>query len=673
MLICDPPAQLLDAAPLDLNLAEVVLALSVRLTAISSLWSGCAIAAPLNAVLRQDMPIVTKAALAQMPWINVTVASRIGNVDLLRFLMQWSKQVGGRPLMLENGARAVHCASQGGHVDVLPWWYDESGLGCWNWMEKSVDLASSKGHVHVLEWWLNRSQSALVPFKHSEQALVAASTAGLVHVLDWFVHNIPRDQLAWSGHDGKFLHTVASKGFIHVLEWWIMQSGLPHRLDHVLTGVFAGNQVQVLEWIWNCGLGEIVFQHRLAHENHHWLAADTLGAFPTLGREAWHTVEDNVLFHAIKSNNPSLLAWIDALQLMPSWSDQRSASRLVCKTGNIQLAQWLNARYWFVGCKQECLSLGAHSGSLEFMEWMSLAPEDGWIADPSAGPTIAACRQGHVHVLNWLLDHGMCRDMDVLWESAFLTASESGHVAVLDWLWSLYSFHFECNYDDIDARPQFEFDIANLSCAAEAGHLHVLNWWADHIVLFPDLVQFDGCLSRSILAGVCHRGHLDVLQWLFTQQCYGKPIEHLFEDPKEYEYAGYDPNNEDEMPYLSAIRAGNLKALELFCDYDCEYVSMEDGICFASRMGKVEVLEWWFNDGKADIWWFVKAFTLSYADLNKGSHTLTSLNWWRARVFPLLKDRGQGLVKKYLNDPVLDRAGPHARFLLQSAFKGSQK
>ncbi|ORZ29552.1 hypothetical protein BCR44DRAFT_1070393 [Catenaria anguillulae PL171] len=79
---------------------------------------------PLNVLSRAVAPLATTAALIHLLHVHLNTATKVGDVGLLKFMMRWSWQPGGRPL---NNTPTLAIAMQVGNLDVLDWWIDESG------------------------------------------------------------------------------------------------------------------------------------------------------------------------------------------------------------------------------------------------------------------------------------------------------------------------------------------------------------------------------------------------------------------------------------------------------------------------------------------------------------------------------------------------------------------
>ncbi|ORZ35397.1 hypothetical protein BCR44DRAFT_1119196 [Catenaria anguillulae PL171] len=338
-----PPA----SASLPLELADPILACIVHLVAVSSRWNPAAIAHPLNTIARSLAPLATEAALMHLPHIDLDTATKVGNVELLRFMHKWSRQPGGRPI---NYKSTLDVAMEVGHVEVLDWWMDESQL-LLNWHAPSLELTCRQGHVCVLEWWQGRGFPHLD--KVSIQACIReASVAGHMHVLEWLLVHLPGGEFAAGARviEHMVLEHVAQEGHVGVLEWWYSKAGmglvemLP--LGKVVLGGMKGAHVQVLEWC---------------------------EQYPESIKQANGLLVNNqmhVLMHAV---NGKLLDWIDRLGIIISNLEYWHASEAACRNGDLFAIQWLHRKGFLVGSRSQLLSLavGAVTGDdLGVLEWI---------------------------------------------------------------------------------------------------------------------------------------------------------------------------------------------------------------------------------------------------------------------------------------------------------------
>ncbi|ORZ38173.1 hypothetical protein BCR44DRAFT_307315 [Catenaria anguillulae PL171] len=92
---------------------------SLRKTMLDCLWEPEPILQVLNVVPRNKMPKLTKQLLWDFAWIGMDLASRFGDLDLLKFMLNWSKLPNGGPAQCT--AKAIAHAS-GAYMAGSPCW-----------------------------------------------------------------------------------------------------------------------------------------------------------------------------------------------------------------------------------------------------------------------------------------------------------------------------------------------------------------------------------------------------------------------------------------------------------------------------------------------------------------------------------------------------------------------
>ncbi|ORZ33303.1 hypothetical protein BCR44DRAFT_38840 [Catenaria anguillulae PL171] len=185
----DPPE-----SSLSIELAEPILAFCAHLlAAASSLWQFTAIAQPLNVLSRTRAPLVTRAALMQLPHVDLTFAIRHGNVDLLDFMLEGSIKPNWRPLNY-NPELILPLALQQDSPHVLDRWLDVSNrVLVWNWGAEQVMRAfRGQNAMAWLERWKARGYPYLEDGLTFPHLLVASAGTGRVDVLDWLVSMLAR-------------------------------------------------------------------------------------------------------------------------------------------------------------------------------------------------------------------------------------------------------------------------------------------------------------------------------------------------------------------------------------------------------------------------------------------------------------------------------------------------
>ena len=158
---------------------------------------------------------------------TVVNASAKGHIELLkrmRSVLDVSK-------LVSHSQNAMESASLNGHVNVLTWWKNESGLPL-QYSERAMVNASTNGHVNVLTWWKNESG---LPLQYSERAMVNASTNGHVNVLMWW-----KNESGFSiQYSQKAVYYASINGHVNVLTWWKNESGLPIQYSQEAMAIYV--------------------------------------------------------------------------------------------------------------------------------------------------------------------------------------------------------------------------------------------------------------------------------------------------------------------------------------------------------------------------------------------------------------------------------------------------
>ncbi|KAJ3043825.1 hypothetical protein HDV00_004233 [Rhizophlyctis rosea] len=203
---------------------------------------------------------------------NLDKPSRKGQPDLLTWWHNW-RSINKQSRTLYWSERAIDQASANGHVAVLQWWKEDSGLKL-KWTCNAVDLASQNGHVAVLEWWrlsgleMSWTISAIewasanghvailewwhrsgLPLRYRYKAIDVASGAGHVAVLQWW-----KDSGLELRYSEKAMDDASESGHIDVLNWW-KESGLALKYTSYAWDTASwGGRGDVLEWWQRSGL-----------------------------------------------------------------------------------------------------------------------------------------------------------------------------------------------------------------------------------------------------------------------------------------------------------------------------------------------------------------------------------------------------------------------------------
>ncbi|ORZ33777.1 hypothetical protein BCR44DRAFT_1437585 [Catenaria anguillulae PL171] len=567
-LVADVPSSTLP--PLLVHeLAECIAIIAIRLNAIATLWQDPqAIAQPLNVLPRSASPNLTKAALNQLPHIDLDFTSvRLADVALLDFMYDWAHSPvdrKARPLQFrahepsvhdlaagENVSCAIDLASAGGFVPVLEWWFRHSPNLFFIWTEAAIDEASANGKLHVLNWWFHESGIPQADLKFSAAAMDQASGNGRDDVLEWWLKRsgLRTNQLKYSK---RAMGLAAANGHVATIEWW-MSSGLKLMSAYVVDYAASKDRMDVLEW---CLLQPVIVEQTRFH------------------RDEQDDVDDLVT-GAIQRGSRQVLDWFDAIvQLHGRWGkiQQALASMAAARNGDLFALQWLRERGWLHGSQAQLINAAASSGCVSVLQWLQENVVDNQASHLALldGFELASTG-GFVHVLDWLVAHGYKPSKE---DSYYSYAHAGGHAAVLEW-WKGYpgEFYRDDLADEVihnwTSEKYVHYKV--LWPFGQRGDLNMIRWWVE--TAGPDYSH----LIPAAVSGASYAGQMDILEYCLT---HGEPL-------------------------------------------DCEDV--QEAITEASKAGKIQVLAWWRNNGRASHEDFVEAF-LCGVDRNR--HSPAAMLWW---------------------------------------------
>ncbi|ORZ35782.1 hypothetical protein BCR44DRAFT_35423 [Catenaria anguillulae PL171] len=597
---------------LTLNLVELVLAVAIQQAAIASRWNPTAVAQPLNALDRSTSPLLTKVALIQLPHIDMDFATKVGDIDLLRFMLVWSNQPGGRPIYYH---RPIFEAMRAGHLRTLDWWIDESGLFL-QWDENAIEQACGKGWLHVLAWWQARGfpripesnppTSASFATRMVASAICAASRNGHVWILDWLWEHLPHAQF-YFGEAGRGLvvtKDAAENGQIAVLDWWMCKVRLgvikALSLTPIVTAAFKERQVQVLEW---CQQNpEAVTQH---HAPGTW----------------WRHRYRSALAFAIQG---SLLDWIDTLCIMPHKDEYWPASRVACELGSVGALEWLHDKGFLAGSRLHLVSIATAasavdaSGVVRVLEWIhdhvnASAPSVLHVVPRSPSfsrfdPYFGACVNGHLEVLNWLHLNGYQLDEADL--VSYFELGCSGHTVVLDWLVSTTG---------VATSTLAEMAFAKcLRYATYKASIPVLDWWRQ-ILASPGVLDLPNVQNRIVKLEGISLSATTLSWWLYDSG----PLRH------RTEMESVCPESCKASHPCRNSQGGCIDVLQVWLDAG-KPINFADCIKVASASGNLAALDWLLHVAKSPVNEFVEAFICQeYIGIEDCAKTML---WWRANV-----------------------------------------
>jgi len=167
------------------------------------------------------------------------------------------------------------------------------------------------------------------------------------------------------------------------------------------------------------------------------------------------------------------------------------------ENGHLTVVQWL----WSRGCPRgtTLADRAARANHFEIVLW--LHAQD-YPCDAEGKMYNYAARHGRLDVLEWCKANGFT--WDIL--DALERAAKGGHTAVMDWLCNERKRIGSYPGDD-DLESWYKYMMVTI--AARRGHVHILQWLADH----------DYALHGEVCEAAAQKGHQHVLCWLRARGC----------------------------------------------------------------------------------------------------------------------------------------------------------
>ncbi|ORZ33356.1 hypothetical protein BCR44DRAFT_1486609 [Catenaria anguillulae PL171] len=637
---CNPTSSNLSAlndmsAPplLELHIIEHTLCLAIRLAACAQPLGtnvGAALSLPLNALPRSLSPSLTRAALTEMPWIDLDSCSRLGTLDLIQFMVnEYTRHRLGRGVRkcrpLQWSSDALKFAASRGHLHVLEWWRKQRQvLISFEW-PLIAQAAAKSGRMDVLEWWdANRPPDARLPLLY-----VYREFGFDLEVLKWWLDRA-RGQQIDEDDVAMFLGMAVRAGSVDALQW-MRDHGYMLDFSVIVREANAHGHIQVLDWVLStvetrdkmitvCAEYIGKFSSRPLAEKActslylgHWTVNQQLVIDWWISSAPWALFADPLeakrvaFFCARAGYTPQLFRLLDAQMIKPA-NDLLIAA---CESGDLDLVKALHER----GC------------------WASLEPRCGCVRS-DACPTSSwrmASKSGNVDLLNWLLGIDVVDDLtvplvsDCVEEStrslarkcptdALEAASAAGHVGILDWWLCESGVSLEHTEDAMDNASRF--------C-----HIDVLEWWYSASLTHGlELKYSPGALTASVEDNDGESGpqRMQIVRWWLLRG---------FKFPQGIARYGLSPwpATQDDQ-HNSVFIMGNAIELDLLLKLGLECGPREPGILnHATSKGHVSVLQFLqsvptvFN--AQDLLSNVSFPSLSQASLSAGASA--AVEWWK--------------------------------------------
>ncbi|ORZ33424.1 hypothetical protein BCR44DRAFT_1438471 [Catenaria anguillulae PL171] len=646
---------------LPLELAESVLVAAIRSIRYIRRSDAAKQAPYLNVALRSVLPEVTKAAIARQVWVDMDHASACGDVELLNLMVRMSQLPEySESLVLHYTDKAMHLASERGHIAVLNWWVahqDKLPLKYWTeamdrasalgrWIE-ALRGAAKAGHVHVLDWWL---QSGCFDTRSPTEAkgfLDCIGKSGRLDVLDWLLANKDAVGRNWTT-DPYTKHMAIDAlrcGNVHVLDWMLEHEpkSLVNRFERYLVGDLIDKDMRnSLEWLaqhkvripGNDGV-MWAMHHKKDKVLAQWLL-DTCISQVTL----------ELFLRAFERADVEYVEWCYERLDVAEQSAVREADKLVCMflkaslVGSVDCLNWIVNRLesppallWGkkfatmaigdLSCMQiqDCLLCASQNGYVAVLDWLV---KNGITLDRHTFHSCVdgAIRKGRWQVLEWLSNDPVRSSLD---EGAranavadklvpcvlryFDTRRASDYIHVLEWIRRRYPSAFD--FPQPKSNRSFSQSVA------------LLEWW-DKVIEQPPQHP-NGEPETTCLDSITDPG---VLNWWLSS------------DRSDFEYTSIAIDQASADGKLDLLDCWKQFALAharaLDCDNDeddhplLKYTSA--AMDNASRNGHLEVLEWWESSGIVPLKYSKRA--LKFTPFVSQEKRAEIVRWWLSSGLP---------------------------------------
>ncbi|RLN91925.1 hypothetical protein BBJ28_00026441 [Nothophytophthora sp. Chile5] len=195
-----------------------------------------------------------------------------------------------------------------------------------------------------------------------------------------------------------------------------------------------------------------------------------------------------------------------------------AATKLATSRGDLTALQWLAESYLPDAFMNEVVNAAATNGYLSILEW--LFDRHGDRVDWGCMELCGALENNHAEVVEWLRIHTVLREECV--RMVLRSAAKAGNLAVVQWLCEEYNADAEDAFEHAQMWRQWATarwllencalpsDKVNWNAAAADGALAYLKFVHSR---FPQ----EKPQSSSPAAAAVVNGHLDVLQWLYSE------------------------------------------------------------------------------------------------------------------------------------------------------------
>ena len=425
------------------------------------------------------------------------LAARHGHLPVIQCLLEQSCTVAHFNDQLED---ALSLAVMNGHVaiarcladkmDIHKHYPDGGNL---------FTLAARAGQLGAAQWLLSMSIETAVVDSQGRNALMLAAAYGHLEWTRWLLRELRVDvnQLDWS--DNSALLISASQGhgdLVRLLVDWgaDIQQINQHRQNVLMLTASTPSPLG----LWLCQVGADIHQIDEDGNNAFTLAASS--GFIELMKQL---AQQGVDIHLVNRSGDN-------------------AFTLAAASGDLALCQWLWQKQLNIHQVNDrdhnALALAVMAGSLPLVQWLYTLPIDRqqasnflhiYYPNYSFDALSLAIGYGHIDIARWLglqdPQYNYCSGLN---GTLLMLAIRNGHLPAVEWL---YQNSIQTRYGLFDpCWHENKQDHNPITCAAEHGHLHLLQWF---YLAGADLNHLSACRNNAVLLAA-RRGDLPMIQWL---------------------------------------------------------------------------------------------------------------------------------------------------------------
>ncbi|ETO75401.1 hypothetical protein F444_09004 [Phytophthora nicotianae P1976] len=356
--------------------------------------------------------------------------------------------------------RAPDEAALFGHLHVLDWLFDHSGLVCWD--QCATENAVSGGHLSVLLWWDRR-----FVIQPSDSLLLQAIQCGHDAIVHWLWYAALSRNWSLS-----ILKEAISVAPLSLAKWMI--GVCDDMLTFSLDPAAARGHLSYLHW--GASIGGTASPDAMDCA----AAAGNFTVVRFLHKNNICGGSTNAMDGAAGNGHLRMLRW---LRINRSEGCSSAAFIRAARGGHIPIMQWLFQHYSQF-YHQATFAHAAGSGHLELVRWLSTH------CSTSTDAMDWAAASGHLNVVAWLSSNRT----EGCTTNAIDDASANGHLEVVKWL-HLYRSE-GCTPSALDG-------------AAAGGHLPVVVW------LHTNRAEGATTAAMDLAA---RRGNITIVRWLHTHR-----------------------------------------------------------------------------------------------------------------------------------------------------------